>query len=124
MLRQIRQHHKPADVVVGTFKPIEGFDNAEIIKVIETIYKSVKIDNARNQVVEVKLDDKKLHQKEFQELWNKINIKSTYRVVFDSGELIKKAIHALDEKLFVSKTVAFIKTGQMDIINGYNIFLN
>lgn len=82
------QYHN--DVEAGTFKPIEGFDSAEIIKVIETIYKPVKIDNARNQVVEVKLNDKKLHQQEFQDLWNKINVKSTYRVVFDSDELIKK----------------------------------
>lgn len=106
------QYHN--DVEAGTFKPIEGFDSAEIIKVIETIYKPVKIDNARNQVVEVKLNDKKLHQQEFQDLWNKINVKSTYRVVFDSDELIKKAIYALDEKLYVSKTVAVIRTGQMD----------
>ena len=106
------QYHN--DVEAGTFKPIEGYDSAEIIKVIETIYKPVKIDNARNQVVEVKLNDKKLHQQEFQDLWNKINVKSTYRVVFDSDELIKKAIYALDEKLYVSKTVAVIRTGQMD----------
>ncbi len=106
-----QQYHD--DVEAGTFKPIEGFDSADIIKTVETIYKPLKIDNARNQIVELKLNDTKLHQREFLDLWNKINIKSTYRVVFDSEELIKKCIHVLDERLFVSKTLAVITTGEM-----------
>lgn len=106
-----QQYHD--DVAAGIFKPIEGFDSTDIIKTVDTIYKPLKIDNARNQIVELKLNDKKLHQKEFLDLWNKINIKSTYRVVFDSDELIKKSIHVLDERLFVSKTVAVITTGEM-----------
>ena len=106
------QYHN--DVATGSFKPIEGFNSVEIIKVIETIYKPLKIDNARNQIVELKLNDKKLHQKEFLDLWNKINIKSTYRVIFDSDELIKKTIQVLNKRLFVNKTIAVIKTGEMN----------
>ncbi len=105
------------DIYTGKFNPIEGFDSLGIIKIIETIYKPVEIDNARNRVVEIKLNDKRLHQKEFQDLWRKINIKSTYRVVFDSDELTKKAIYALNEKLYISQTVAVIKTGQMNELN-------
>ena len=82
------QYHN--DVAAGTFKQIEGLDSAEIIKVIETIYKPIEIDNARNQIIEIKLDDDRLHKKEFQDLWEKINVKSTYRVVFDSNNSLAK----------------------------------
>jgi type III restriction enzyme len=37
-------------------------------------------------------------KKEFQQLWNKINRKAVYTVSFDSNELIKKCVKALNEK--------------------------
>lgn len=36
------------------------------------------------------------HKKEFKELWNRINHKAVYRVEFDSEELIKKSIDAVN----------------------------
>lgn len=42
-------------------------------------------------------------KKEFQALWKEINHKYAYTVEFESGELIKKAISHIDEKLFVSE---------------------
>ena len=41
-------------------------------------------------------------KKEFQKLWNYINHKYTYTVEFDSNELIKKAVEAIDKDLYVS----------------------
>lgn len=101
------------DVENNTFTSIENIDNTEVIKIIDTIYKPIEIDNALDQVVEVKLDEKKLYQKEFQDLWNKINVKSTYRVKFNSEELIKNAIGALNQRLVVSTSTAVIKIGEM-----------
>lgn len=42
-------------------------------------------------------------KKEFQALWKEINHKYTYTVEFESGELIKKAISHINERLFVSE---------------------
>lgn len=42
------------------------------------------------------------YKKEFQTLWGYINHKYAYTVSFDSDELIKKAIAAIDNELFVS----------------------
>lgn len=50
---------------------------------------------------------------EFQELWNKIKVKSSYEVSFDTDELIKKTIQALDMQLRIGKVRVKIETGQM-----------
>ena len=42
------------------------------------------------------------YKKEFQTLWGYINHKYAYTVSFDSNELIKKAIDAIDSELYVS----------------------
>lgn len=50
---------------------------------------------------------------EFQELWNKIKVKSSYEVSFDTDELIKKSVQALDMQLRIGKVRVRIETGQM-----------
>ena len=42
-------------------------------------------------------------KKEFQELWHSINHKYVYTVHYDSDELIKKAIAAIDKELYVTE---------------------
>ncbi len=55
-------------------------------------------------------------KKEFQELWDKINIKTAYYVDFDTDELIKNCITALDRDLKVSDLTYYIKVGEMESI--------
>lgn len=43
------------------------------------------------------------YKKEFQTLWGYINHKYAYTVSFDSDELIKKSVEAIDEDLFVAQ---------------------
>ena len=43
------------------------------------------------------LNSKNFEKKEFQELWSRINRKAVYRVEFDSDELVKKSVQALQE---------------------------
>ncbi len=52
------------------------------------------------------------YKKEFQTLWNYINHKYAYTVEFDSGELIKKAIAHIDDKMFVSKLQYTVTSGE------------
>lgn len=49
---------------------------------------------------------------EFQALWNKINRKAVYTVHFDSAELIKKAVAALDKDLKVARLHYTIQRGE------------
>lgn len=51
-------------------------------------------------------------KKEFKELWNSINRKAVYRVEFDSSELIRNSIHALDEELRVTPLQYTIQGGE------------
>ena len=69
------------------------------------------IDNGmKTRIRENKLNEN-FRKKEFQALWNEINHKYTYRVEFDSEELIRKSIKSIDENLFVSRLSYTLKTG-------------
>jgi type III restriction enzyme len=50
-------------------------------------------------------------KKEFQELWARINRKAVYRVEFDSGELIRKCVSALDKELRVTPLQYTVQVG-------------
>ena len=58
--------------------------------------------NARDNNVELQVDPDKMAKPEFQALWKRISPKSVYVVDFDTNELVKKAVFALNEKLRVS----------------------
>ena len=47
-------------------------------------------------------------KKEFQELWNKLKVQTTYEVNFDSNELIAKSIEGIDESLEIKKVIVNI----------------
>jgi type III restriction enzyme len=51
-------------------------------------------------------------KKEFQALWERINHKAVYRVEFDSDELIRKCIDALDKELRVTRLQYTVRVGQ------------
>tara|TARA_R110000868_G_scaffold56764_1_gene175642 strand:+ start:6639 stop:9686 length:3048 start_codon:yes stop_codon:yes gene_type:complete len=51
-------------------------------------------------------------KKEFQELWARINQKAVYRVDFDSDELIRKCISALDSQLRVTPLQYTVQVGE------------
>lgn len=50
-------------------------------------------------------------KKEFKEFWKRINRKAIYRVEFDSRELIRKCVGALDSQLNVTRLKYTIRTG-------------
>lgn len=50
-------------------------------------------------------------KKEFKELWERINRKAVYRVEFDSDELVRKCISALDSHLRVTPLQYTVQTG-------------
>ena len=63
------------------------------------------------------LNEKNFYKKEFQELWSRINHKAIYQVEFDSDELVRKSIRALDEELRVTPLQFRVKMGiQKDVV--------
>lgn len=91
---------------------------ASVIEIIDSIYdsRSVGIEDARKNNVELEVDESKLAMPEFKALWSKINSKSVYVVDFDTDELVRKSIDSLDRKLRVSKIYFKVETGAMDQI--------
>lgn len=86
-----------------------------VIGIIDSIYdaKSMQFENARSNNVELQLDENKVSMPEFKALWEKINSKSVYVVDFDTDELVRHAISALDSKLRVSKISYKVESGTM-----------
>lgn len=95
---------------------------ASIIEIIDSIYtnRSVEIENARSNNVELRVDDDKLAMPEFKALWEKINSKSVYVVDFDTDELVRNSVDSLNSKLRVSKIYFKVETGLMDQIKSKN----
>lgn len=90
----------------------------DVIGIIDSIYdsKAVMPENARSNNVELTCDEEKLNSKEFKALWSRINSKSVYVVDFDTDELVRKAVAAMNSKLHVSKIYFKVETGQMNEI--------
>lgn len=89
-----------------------------IVELLDKIYNPAAFtpENAlgANAVLELKKD--KLGMKEFKALWERINTKTAYIVDFDTNELIKNAISALDSQLAVSRILYKIETGILEPI--------
>lgn len=91
---------------------------ASVIEIIDSIYdgRAMQPENARSNNVELEVDESKLAMPEFKALWGKINSKSVYVVDFDTDELVRNSIDALDRKLRVSKIYFKVETGAMEQI--------
>lgn len=85
-------------------------------KLVESIYNEKALDgmfeDANKSTVESNPLNDNFHRKEFEELWKQINHKYTYKVNFDSEELIKKAIDSLNKELYVAELKYIVTTGQ------------
>lgn len=86
-----------------------------VLGIVDSVYdaRSMQPENARSNNVELQVDEDKLSMPEFKALWSRINAKSVYVVDFDTEELVRKAVAALDSKLCVSKIHFQVETGVM-----------
>lgn len=76
---------------------------------------SIKIENARKTKQQEFRKDV-FYKKEFQELWKRINVKTYYKVDFETEELISKAVKAIDEHLSVTQIRVVVQSGTLDKI--------
>lgn len=82
---------------------------------VQAIFDESVLDKMIKNDHETKLTDNELndnfYKKEFQSLWNIINNKYSYKVKFDSEELVDKSIKYIDDNLKVSKLQYTISQG-------------
>ncbi len=86
-----------------------------VVAILDSVYneRALRPENARSDNLELKVDPDRLQAKEFQELWRRINAKTVYVVSFDTDQLVRNAIVALDKKLVVSKLYFKVESGVM-----------
>lgn len=110
-----------ADAANNVLKAIpEGFGLTQyadsIHKLIQGIFDEKILDemydNANQSKVEGNPLNDNFYKKEFKKLWNYINHKYTYKVEFDSEELIKKSIKSINDQLFVAELKYVVTMGE------------
>jgi type III restriction enzyme len=82
----------------------------ELINNIFSVEKLPPVENAAKTITN-KLNEN-FRKKEFQELWQRINKKAVYLVDFDSTELIKNSINALNKELKVASLFYRVDIGE------------
>lgn len=99
---------------------------SDLMMILDSIYDDTKLkpENARSNNVELTVNTDKLAMPEFKALWSKINAKTAYVVDFDTEELVRKAINALDSKLRVPKILFKVETGSMKKIKSKESLLS
>lgn len=80
---------------------------------VDSLYLNVKVigEDARKPK-KVPLNETNFAKKEFKALWNSINHKAVYQVQFDSDELIRKSVKALDSLLNVAAMQYVVERGK------------
>jgi type III restriction enzyme len=84
----------------------------QVFQLIESVFSDAqlpKVDDGRKPKTNPL--NANFEKKEFQELWARINRKAVYRVEFDSTELIRKCVSALDSQLRVTPLQYTVQVG-------------
>lgn len=93
----------------------ESFEpfRSEIVKILKSVYTGevFKPENERNDLPVVVNGN--FAKKEFQELWNKINIKTIYEVKFDTEKLIQDSVIRINADLTISERTYEVKSGEL-----------
>lgn len=89
----------------------------DVIRLIATIYnpQSINISNGR-ETKDAHFKQDAFYKKEFQELWKRINVKTYYKVDFDTDELVEKCIDAINKKLTVTEIRLVVTKGALEEI--------
>lgn len=96
-------------IVPETLEPFK----AQVIKLIKSIYTgdSIKPEDERQTIV--LRTNSNFKKKEFQALWNKINLKSIYEVKFDTPKLIEHSRNLINAQLHIADRVYEVRTGNL-----------
>ena len=91
-----------------------GFEEqiGQLMKRLYSTNNTKLVSDERRENIKNLIPNANFMKKEFQDLWNKINIKTIYEVDFDTNELIDKAVQAINGKLNIAKMQVKITEGE------------
>ena len=87
---------------------------ASICKLLQTIYTGAEFKPEDERQTVVLNTNKNFAKKEFQALWEKINLKTIYEVQFDTEQLIQDSKVKIDAQLNIGDRVYEVKTGELE----------
>lgn len=96
--------HPTAEVL----KPVIDF----VWQLVDALYLDVPKPADGRKPKKIPFNEANFKKREFQELWGRINHKAVYQVDFDSAELIKNCIDALDTSLNVTVMQYLVERGK------------
>lgn len=89
-------------------KPVVDF----VWPLVDALYLDVPKPTDGHKPKRIPLNQANFEKREFQELWKRINHKAVYQVEFDSDELIRHCIQALDASLNVTVMQYLVESGK------------
>lgn len=89
-----------------------------LVQTLDSVFdaKKINIDDSRKPK-EANFNEEKFKKAQFQELWKRINVKTYYKVDFETAELISKSIDAIDKHLSVTEIRMVVEEGSMEKID-------
>lgn len=108
-----KYHADKANGAIQVAEEVAGCRDA-ILAILDSVYdaRALRPENAFDKNVELKVEPDKLALPEFQALWRRICPKSAYVVDFDTDELVRNAIAALNRDLRVPKVFFRVEGGE------------
>ena len=88
----------------------------EYKRLVSSLYANteIPIENIRKKNIKTLKPNDNFNKKEFQDLWNKINIKTIYEVDFNSQELIDKAVSKLNSQMQIIRMKVRVTEGSQN----------
>ncbi len=84
-----------------------------VTKLLKSVYTGEEFKPEDERQTVVLNTNKNFHKKEFQELWEKINLKTIYEVKFDTTKLIDDSKILINAQLNIGDRVYEVKTGEL-----------
>ncbi len=116
------------DIGNDTFEVPEKLTDKKksIIDLVRSVHTSANFkvtENETSSINEPILEpNDNFYKKEFQNLWNKIKVRTAYEVDFDSDEFINKCVKSIDEHLIVNRVLLnIIEIEQIDKIESEDL---
>jgi len=104
-----------SDIETGNFELTDDLEpfKEQLSKLVFKIHSTDKFKASSNEKEEniyenILKPNENFAKKEFQDLWSKLKVQTTYEVNFDSNELIQKSIEEIDKNLEVKKVIVSI----------------
>lgn len=85
-----------------------------VCKLLQTIYTGAEFKPEDERQTVILNTNKNFAKKEFQALWDKINLKTIYEVQFDTEQLIQDSKVKIDAQLNIGDRVYEVKTGELE----------